>query len=142
MQQRTLGTQGLAVSAIGYGSMGMTHGLRRPGDEQEAIATIRAAYELGVTFFDTAELYGIGTGTNEQLVGKAFKRLPRPRRSSPPSSASTCAPIRFRQLYSRPEHIREVADNSLRYLGVDAHRRPLPAPRRPRRADRGRRRRR
>ncbi len=68
MQQRALGQQGLVVSALGLGTMGMTMAYG-PSDEREGIATIRRAFELGVMFFDTAELYGRGTGANEKLVG-------------------------------------------------------------------------
>jgi aryl-alcohol dehydrogenase-like predicted oxidoreductase len=57
MQQRTLGRQGLTVSALGYGAMGINLAYG-PGDEQEGVAAIQRAYDLGVTFFDTAELYG------------------------------------------------------------------------------------
>ncbi|MET8983393.1 aldo/keto reductase [Streptomyces sp. NPDC004539] len=120
MQLRTLGNQGLEVSAIGYGSMGLTMSYG-PTDEQAGVAAIHRAYELGVTFFDTAELYGMGTGSNEILLGKALKDV----RddvvlatkfgfdfSSPPSEQGL-------GLNSRPENIRKVADNSLRYLGTD-----------------------
>lgn len=72
MHHRTLGTQGLKVSAIGYGTMGLTMAYG-PGDETEGIATIRRAHELGVNFFDTAEVYGMGTGSNERLLGQAVK---------------------------------------------------------------------
>lgn len=70
MQNRTLGRQGLTVSELGYGSMGlvMAYG---PTDEAEATAAIAKAYELGVTFFDTAELYGWGAG--EKFLGRAVK---------------------------------------------------------------------
>lgn len=72
MQRRTLGQQGLVVSALGLGTMGMSMAYG-PADEQGGEATIRRAHELGVTFFDTAELYGGGTGSNEQLLGRAVK---------------------------------------------------------------------
>jgi len=65
MHYRSLGQGGLTVSALGLGTMDMTMACG-PADEQEGIATIRRAYELGVTFFDTAELYGQGTGSNEE----------------------------------------------------------------------------
>ncbi len=70
MQQRTLGTQGLTVSALGYGAMGisMAYG---PSDVDEGIAAIRHAHELGVTLFDTAEVYG--WGENETILGRAVK---------------------------------------------------------------------
>ncbi|HEY2656919.1 MAG TPA: aldo/keto reductase, partial [Solirubrobacteraceae bacterium] len=61
MKRRTLGSQGLEVSAIGLGTMGMTMAYGDASSEADAIATIRGAYEAGVTFFDTAELYGMGT---------------------------------------------------------------------------------
>jgi aryl-alcohol dehydrogenase-like predicted oxidoreductase len=111
MQQRTLGRQGLVTSAIGYGAMGISLAYG-PGDDAEGAAAIRRAHELGVTHFDTAELYG--WGANEKIVG------------------ATVAPFRdeitiatkfgFTRKFgtdSRPEHIREVLDNSLSYLGVD-----------------------
>src|SRR5450755_573808 len=119
MEYHTLGTQGLEVSAIGLGTMGMTMAYGA-GDEAAGIATIRRAYELGVTLPDTAELYGGGTGSNEKLVGRAVEGfrdemvlatkfgfvLPRGSNGD-------------RQFDSRPAHIREVTDNSLRYLGTD-----------------------
>ena len=70
METRTLGTQGLEVSALGLGCMGMSEFYGRT-DEGEAIATIRRALELGVTFLDTADMYG--WGANERLVGKAIE---------------------------------------------------------------------
>ncbi|HEY2438461.1 MAG TPA: aldo/keto reductase, partial [Solirubrobacteraceae bacterium] len=73
MKHRTLGSQGLEVSAVGLGTMGMTMAYGDASSEADAIATIRGAHDAGVTFFDTAELYGLGTGSNEQLVGKAVK---------------------------------------------------------------------
>ena len=110
MQQRTLG-QGLKVSAIGYGAMGisMAYG---PGDESEGVAAIRRAHELGVTFFDTAELYG--WGENEKIVGRTVAGFR--------DEIVLATKFGFTREYgtdSRPEHIREVADNSLRNLGVD-----------------------
>src|ERR1700761_5151121 len=99
--------------------MGMTMAYGA-ADEAEGIATIRRAHDLGVTLLDTAELYGNGTGSNEKLVGEAVAGFRDdmvlatkfgfvlPRGSDP-----------NRQLDSRPDHIREVADNSLRYLGTD-----------------------
>lgn len=117
MQQRTLGRQGLVTSAIGYGTMGLTMAYG-PGDEQEGIAAIRRAFDLGVTFFDTAELYGLGTGSNETLVGRALKSVR--------DEVVIATKFGFdltngftRALNSRPDNIRKVADNSLRYLGVD-----------------------
>jgi aryl-alcohol dehydrogenase-like predicted oxidoreductase len=111
MQQRTLGQQGLASSAIGYGAMGINIAYG-PGDEQEGIAAIRRAHELGVTMFDTAELYG--WGENEKVVGRAV----RPFRDE----VVIATKFGFTPDYgfdSRPEHIHEVVQNSLRNLGVD-----------------------
>ena len=70
MQKRELGKSGLEVSALGLGCMGMSLATARPADKQEMIALIRAAVERGVTFFDTAEVYG--PFTNEELVGEAL----------------------------------------------------------------------
>jgi aryl-alcohol dehydrogenase-like predicted oxidoreductase len=119
MQRRTLGTQGLEASAIGFGTMGLTMAYGDGSSEADAIATLRAAHEAGVTFFDTAELYGMGTGANEQLVGKAVA----PFRDEVVIATKfgfdmEAEPIGS-GLDSRPEHIREVAENSLRHLGVD-----------------------
>ncbi|MFF7409050.1 aldo/keto reductase [Streptomyces lydicus] len=72
MQKRTLGRQGLEVSAIGYGAMGLTMAYG-PTDEEAGVAALRRAHDLGITFFDTAEMYGWGTGSNEILVGKAVR---------------------------------------------------------------------
>ncbi|TDC37974.1 aldo/keto reductase, partial [Actinomadura sp. KC345] len=118
MQQRTLGRQGLATSAIGYGTMGITMGYG-PGDEQEGIAAIRRAHELGVTFFDTAELYGWGTGSNETLLGQAVKGF----RDEVVLATKFGFDLTSGQpgmgLNSRPDNIRRVTDDSLRHLGVD-----------------------
>ena len=111
MQKRTLGQQGLESSALGYGAMGISLAYG-PGDEQEGIATIQKAHDLGVTHFDTAELYG--WGENEKIVGRAVKQFR--------DEIVIATKFGFTREYgndSRPEHIREVLDNSLRYLGVD-----------------------
>jgi aryl-alcohol dehydrogenase-like predicted oxidoreductase len=118
MQKRELGKDGLEVSALGLGCMGMSFGYGPPADKQEMISLIRSAFERGITFFDTAEAYG--PFTNEDLVGEAL------------------APFRGRVLIatkfgfkfgpkgeqigldSRPEHIKEVAHGSLKRLQVDA----------------------
>lgn len=112
MQQRTLGSQGLMVSAIGYGGMGITFAYGA-GDEVGGEAAIRRAYELGVTFFDTAELYGFGA--NEKLVGNAVRDF---RDEVVIATKFGYMPETF-ALNSRPEHIREVTENSLRYLQTD-----------------------
>jgi aryl-alcohol dehydrogenase-like predicted oxidoreductase len=117
MQKRTLGRQGLAVSEIGLGTMGMTMAYG-PSDPAEGIATIRKAHELGVTLFDTAELYGQGTGSNEKLVGEAVKGF-RDEVVIATKFGFDLGGTRASGVDSRPEHIREVAENSLRYLDTD-----------------------
>ncbi|MFI9569572.1 aldo/keto reductase [Streptomyces rishiriensis] len=118
MQHRTLGAQGLAVSAIGYGAMGLTMAYG-PGDEEAGIAAIRRAHDLGVTFFDTAELYGWGAGSNEILVGKAVKDFRDEVVLATKFGFDLSDLSQGFGLNSRPDNIRKVADNSLRYLGVD-----------------------
>ncbi len=86
MNKRSLGTQGLKVPAIGYGSMGNTS-FYGTSDEKETIATIQRAHELGVDFFDTAELYG--WGANETLLGKAVNCEPSCSRTSERRRRST-----------------------------------------------------
>ncbi|MCQ2001046.1 aldo/keto reductase [Arthrobacter zhaoxinii] len=112
MQTRTLGTQGLTTSAIGYGSMGISD-FYGPGDEQQGIDAIRKAHELGVTLFDTAEMYG--WGANEEIVGRAVKSF----RDDVVIATKFGFKAPDHALDSRPEHIREVVENSLRRLGVD-----------------------
>jgi aryl-alcohol dehydrogenase-like predicted oxidoreductase len=111
MQQRILGRQGLTVSAIGYGAMGINLAYG-PSDEQDGVDTIRRAHELGVTFFDTAELYG--WGANEKVVGRAVRGF-----RDEIVIATKFGFTREHGFDSRPEHIRQVVENSLRYLGVD-----------------------
>jgi aryl-alcohol dehydrogenase-like predicted oxidoreductase len=119
MQQRTLGRQGLSVSALGLGTMGMSMAYGEP-DHDGGVATIRRAFELGINFFDTAELYGGGTGSNEQLLGEAVEGF----RDEVVLATKfgfdmTKDPRLGEALNSRPENIRKVAENSLRYLRTD-----------------------
>jgi len=120
MQHRTLGSQGLEVSAIGYGAMGLTMAYG-PTDAEAGVAALRRAHDLGITFFDTAEMYGWGTGSNEILVGRAVGDF----RDDVVLATKfgvdmAVAPEQIGDaLDSRPANIRKVADNSLRYLGVD-----------------------
>lgn len=118
MKQRTLGTSGLIVSEIGFGCMGLNFGYAKKLDRPNALAMIRAAFDRGVTLFDTAEVYG--PFTNEELVGEAL----RPVRDQ----AVIATKFGFRidpatgamgGLDSRPENIKAVAEASLKRLGVD-----------------------
>jgi aryl-alcohol dehydrogenase-like predicted oxidoreductase len=119
MKKRKLGKSNLEVSALGLGCMGMSFGLGPAMDKKEGISLIRAAVERGVTFFDTAEVYG--PFTNEELVGEAlapfrdqvmiatkFGFAPDPNESS-----------KWTALNSRPDHIKEVAEASLKRLKTD-----------------------
>lgn len=118
MQTRSLGQQGLKVSSIGLGIMGMSMAYG-PSNEDEGIATIRRAYELGVNFFDTAELYGYGNGHNEQLLGKAVKDFRDKLVLATKFGFDMTAEQIGTRFNSRPENIRKVAENSLRYLQTD-----------------------
>ncbi len=120
MQKRKLGNSNLEVSALGLGCMRMSFGQDQLGDKQEMIALLRTAVERGVTFFDTAEVYG--PFTNEELVGEALS----------PFRGQVAIATKFgfqlhpdgrpgwTGLNSRPEHIRQVADESLKRLKVEA----------------------
>ena len=118
MQKRKLGNSNLEVSALGLGCMGMSFGYGPAADKQEMISLIRSAVERGVTFFDTAEVYG--PFTNEELVGEALA----------PFRGQVVIATKFgfklgpkgeqMGLDSRPEHIKEVAEGSLKRLKVDA----------------------
>jgi len=117
MKQRILGRQGLEVSAIGLGTMGMTMAYG-PGNTDEGIAAIRRAYELGCRFFATAERYGWGTGSNEILVGEAIAPF-RDKVVVATKFGFDLADGQIRGVNSRPDNIRKVAENSLRYLKTD-----------------------
>ncbi|MDE2136006.1 MAG: aldo/keto reductase [Gammaproteobacteria bacterium] len=118
MQARTLGGSGLEVSAIGLGCMGLTYAYGPATDHDTAIAFLRAAVERGVTFFDTAEVYG--PYTNEALVGEALAPFRGWVVIATKFGFRIDAEGRQAGLDSRPAHIREVAEASLRRLGVDA----------------------
>src|SRR5229473_517554 len=117
MQKRKLGKSNLEVSAIGLGCMGMSFGYGPPKEKQEMISVIRSAVDLGVTFFDTAEVYG--PFTNEELVGEALA----------PVRAHVVIATKFgfhfdetgkqAGLNSRPDHIKQVAEASLKRLKTD-----------------------
>src|SRR6185503_19531389 len=118
MERRTLGNDGLAVSALGYGCMGLEAVYGAATDRRDAVAIIRAAVERGVTLFDTAEAYG--PFTNEEVVGEALR----------PVRDQVVIATKFgfhidpelpwsRDLNSRPEHIRQAVEGSLKRLGIE-----------------------
>jgi aryl-alcohol dehydrogenase-like predicted oxidoreductase len=121
MQKRKLGKDGLEVSAIGLGCMGMSFGYGPPKDKKEMISLIRSAVERGITFFDTAEVYG--PFTNEELVGEALSPFHEQViiatkfgfDTSVDPTKTEGSPV----LNSRPEHIKEVAEASLKRLRTD-----------------------
>jgi aryl-alcohol dehydrogenase-like predicted oxidoreductase len=117
MQKRPLGKSGLEVSALGLGCMGMSYGYGPAADKREMIALIRSAVELGITLFDTAEAYG--PFTNEELVGEALAPL-RSRVVIATKFGFKLGPKGEQAgVDSRPEHIRDVADASLKRLKID-----------------------
>ncbi len=114
MQKRRLGNSGLEVSALGLGCMGMSFSYGAPKDKKEMISLLRAAVECGITFFDTAEVYG--PFTNEELVGEALA----------PMREKVVIATKFgfdtggiSALNSRPEHIKQVAEASLKRLKTE-----------------------
>jgi aryl-alcohol dehydrogenase-like predicted oxidoreductase len=116
MQKRTLGDN-LEVSAIGYGAMGLSHGYGPQTDKQQAISLIRAAVERGVTFFDTAQIYG---AENEEIVGEALEPFRDGVVIATKFGFDLDAPAGQQVLDSRPENIRKVTEGSLRRLRVEA----------------------
>jgi len=118
MQKRKLGKSNLEVSAIGLGCMGMSYGYGPAGDKEEMILVIRGAVERGVTFFDSAEVYG--PYTNEELVGEALAPF-RGKVAIATKFGFKLDPNTGKQagLDSRPEHIKEVAEASLKRLKTD-----------------------
>jgi aryl-alcohol dehydrogenase-like predicted oxidoreductase len=116
MQKRDLGKSNLEVSALGLGCMGMSFGYGPAVDKQEGIKVIRAAVDLGITFFDTAEVYG--PFTNEELVGEALAPL-RDRVVIATKFGFKIEGGKQAGLDSRPEHIREVVEASLSRLKTD-----------------------
>ncbi len=118
MEQRTLGTSGLEVSAIGLGCMGMTHAYasRRVRDEVRAAATVERALELGVTLFDTADVYG--PETNEDLLRRALAGRRDQVRIATKFGFAYGDPTRT--IDGRPEHVQRACEGSLRRLAVEA----------------------
>ena len=118
MQTRVLGTGGPEVSAMGLGCMGMTHGYGPAHDRSSMIEVIRTAVDLGVTFFDTAQVYVDGDVTNEDLVGEALEPL---RGQVTIATKFGIDMVDGKQVVnSRPDHIVETVERSLRRLRVDA----------------------
>src|SRR3954452_22533807 len=117
MQKRKLGNSNLEVSALGLGCMGMSFGYGPPKDQQEMIGVIRAAFDLGVTFFDTAEVYG--PFLNEELVGEALAPFRDRVTIATKFGFKLDANGKQAGLDSRPAHIKEVAEASLKRLRTD-----------------------
>jgi aryl-alcohol dehydrogenase-like predicted oxidoreductase len=116
MQKRTLGKTGLEVSALGFGCMGISQSYGRPTSREDGIAIIRAAVDRGVTFFDTAEVYG--PYTNEDVVGEALE-LMRDQVTIATKFGWNIEQNKMAGLNSRPSQIRAVADGSLKRLRTD-----------------------
>jgi aryl-alcohol dehydrogenase-like predicted oxidoreductase len=117
MEKRQLGSSGLEVSAIGLGCMGLSFGYGPATDKQEAIRLIRSAVERGVTFFDTAEVYG--PFTNEDLVGEALAPFREQVVIATKFGFDLPSPDGQQHLNSRPEHTKQVADASLKRLKTE-----------------------
>jgi len=117
MQKRKLGTGGLEVSELGLGCMGMSHGYTPLPDRNEMIKLIHQAFEKGVTFFDTAEVYG--PYTNEELVGEALEPFRKEVVIATKFGFKEAEDGKWSELDSRPENIRKVAEQSLKRLKTD-----------------------
>jgi aryl-alcohol dehydrogenase-like predicted oxidoreductase len=114
MEKRKLGGQGLEVSVLGLGCMGMSQ-FYGPRDDDESVATLERAVELGIDFFDTADVYGVGH--NEELVGRALKKY-RDRVTIATKFGNQVASDGKRSINGRPEYVRSACDASLKRLGV------------------------
>src|SRR6187397_3555238 len=117
MQKRKLGNSGLEVSALGLGCMGMSFGLGPAADKKEMITLIAKAVEKGITFFDTAEVYG--PFTNEELVGEALEPFKGQVVIATKFGWKPNAEGKWSDLDSRPEHIKKVCEASLKRLRVE-----------------------
>ena len=117
MQKRLLGNSGLEVSALGLGCMGLSYGYGPVTDTRQAVELIRAAVAHGVTFFDTAEVYG--PYLNEEVVGEALKPLRDKVVIATKFGFSFGDDNKQQNLNSRPEHIRKAVEGSLRRLKTD-----------------------
>jgi aryl-alcohol dehydrogenase-like predicted oxidoreductase len=117
MQKRKLGNRRLEVSALGYGCMGLSHGYGPVTEKQQAISMIRAAFERGVTFFDTAEAYG--PYLNEEVVGEALSPMRQQVVIATKFGFNFDAEGKIAGLNSKPDHIREYVDCALKRLRTD-----------------------
>jgi aryl-alcohol dehydrogenase-like predicted oxidoreductase len=117
MQKRKLGNSRLEVSALGYGCMGLSHGYGPVTEKQQAISMIRAAFERGVTFFDTAEAYG--PYLNEEVVGEALSPMRQHVVLATKFGFNFDAEGKIAGLNSKPDHIREYVDGALKRLRTD-----------------------
>ncbi len=133
METRRLGRNGPVVSALGLGCMGMSQSYGRP-DEAESVRTIHRALELGVTFLDTADVYG--PHTNEELVGRAIRGRREDVFLATKFGLLVDVARGTRAIDGSPQHVREACEASLQRLGVDVIDLYLPAPGRPQHSDR------
>ena len=117
MRKRQLGKSNLEVSELGFGVMGLSHGYGPATDKRQAIELVRAAFERGVTFFDTAQIYG---AENEEIVGEALEPLRGQVVIATKFGFDLDAPVGQQALDSRPENIRKVTEGSLKRLRVEA----------------------
>lgn len=117
MQKRTLGNSGLDVSAIGLGCMGMSQSYGQPMETADAVHLIRAAFDRGITFFDTAEVYG--PFTNEEVVGEALQPIRDKVVIATKFGIDIAGTAGHDGMDSRPQHIRDVVEASLRRLRTD-----------------------
>lgn len=117
MQVRKLGGSGLEVSELGFGCMGLSHGYGSAQPTRDAVGLVRAAVERGVTFFDTAEVYG--PFTNEEVVGEALEPFREQVIIATKFGFDFTGPDEQRKMNSRPEHIKQVAEQSLKRLRTD-----------------------